>query len=279
MPIVKHVLIFSDNTGYGWSEVHWRGGGATPNLKNEMLVLLGTIAPLRSALLGQDQAIIGGRVSYKRSKAVASLSEDTFKPGLTTQASAAENLSLAVQFVDSNSTRRKITHLRGFWDVVESNGQYFPAGGAADNWELKMGAWKQALIDNQYGWPGKNTTDSETGRVTNYVIEADGRVLLTLADEPLPAAVVGKPISIRFSRINRSSSPLNRALVVDVISPTSVRTVLQVGVGPFATPGRYNYRATEFIAYSEMQKVKLGRRAPGRPIGRLPGRSRAKPLY
>lgn len=277
--VIKHLLSFRDDSGNGWTEVHYRlNPSDNPNLQEELNILMQNIAPLRVLLLSGDCRIIGGRVSYKRDGANASLPLKVFLTGDPDQKGVSSDLSLADQFIDTTFTKSKITHLRGFWDSIEYNGEYHPDAPGADGWNDKHGAWKNALIGNAYGWPSKDPATSAKGKVLNYTIDADLRVTFQVATTLGTLPPVGSIISVRFSKINRSQSVLNKQLNVEVATATTLKTVNQIAAGPFLGQGAFNYRGTSFVRYFQLQNVGLGRRAQGKPIGRGVGRSKVRPL-
>lgn len=281
MPVpVKCVWIFNDRTGTGWQEVHyWLSSGDTPDLGARLTAVVDNIGVKRAALLSGDCSLVGGRVSYDRPGAVASLSRKVFLSGPQDLTGVNSALSLACKFADTTKTRHKITHLRGFWDAVEYNGEYHPEGGADQNWQGRFNDWKTALISGGYGWPSKDIANSARGQVTNYVVANTGHVTFTLAGSGMPSATIGKNVFVRFARLNNGKSPLNAQLLVFVQDANTLVTVEQVAAGPFVARGTFNYRATSFVAYSELYDVSAGRRQQGRPFGQLPGRAKAKARY
>jgi hypothetical protein len=276
---VKCLLLFRDSTGNGWTEVHyWQTQSADPQLFVRLGNLTDVIAPLRAQLLSGDCAIIGTRVSYRRPNAVASLSKKIFLAGVPGQAGVSSDLSLACQFVDNSYTLRKITHLRGFWDSVEYNGEYHPEAPEAVGWPERLDAWKNALKAGSYGWLAKESLTSRAGVVAAYTAEDDNRITFSLALPGLTGVPIGSTVQMRFSRLNGGSSVLNRSFLVLVNTVNNVTTINPVAAGPNTGPGRYNYRSTAFVPYQDLQNIGLGRRAQGKPLGRAPGRSKARPL-
>lgn len=275
MPTVKIVTRFRDSSGHGFTETHYKAGGASPDLNAINNAWISGILPLRRELLGNDTIITGVRSSYPRLNDIASRPKKTFLVNTIDTNSASEAVSLAVLMGDVSNTKKKVIHLRGFWDIVEANGEYHPELGNTLGWETKFNLWKDALIQGQYGWATKSAANSSKGKVTNYVIGGDKNITFTLADDPLPAAVVGKDISIRFGRLSKGRGGLNRTLVVHVNSETEVKTVQPIAAFPFSDQGIYNYRATEFVLYNNLIDVSAGKRAQGRNSNLFPGRQSA----
>jgi len=268
---VKVVFLFNDQSGTGWTETHYRlSSSATPDLAAQLANAVNFIAPARALMLGEQCRIVGVRVSYQGGGVINSLSTKMFLTGEAGYPDAAASLSLAVKFVDPGKSRKKICHVRGFWDVIESNGEYHPENDPA--WAPRINGWKAALITNGYGWPAQDPAMTSRGSVTNYVSDASGRITFTLVPGAVALPAVGSIISIKFSRLNASNSPLNQAFVVEVLSPNTVKTVKPVAAGPFSGAGTYIWRGLAFLAYSEVYAISLGRRQQGRPIGQLPGR-------
>lgn len=277
---VKCVFIFRDNSGTGWEEIHyWLSSSSTPALNDRLTNMVNVIAPARALLLGMDTVLIGARASYPRPGAIASLSQKFFLTGNPDKYGVSPAISLAVKFTDTTATRHKVTHLRGFWDAVEINGEYHPEAPGAEGFADRLNDWKSALIAAGYGWMSKDPASSAQGSVTNYVVGEDGRVTLTLGGTGMPLATVDSNQTISFSRINKSTSPLNTQLLCKVTARNTVTTVNQFAAGPFSSPGKFNYRSVTFANYSQVYDVSAGRRAQGRPFGQLPGRGKAIRRY
>lgn len=276
MPTVKIVTIFRDSSGHGFTETHYKAGGSSPDLEAIKNVWRTGILPLRRELLGNDTVIIGSRVSYPRFGAIASLPDKFYLTNTVGVSSASEAVSLAVLMGDVTNTKKKVIHLRGFWDVVEENGEYHPENGAANGWEDKFNAWKDGLISAGYGWATKAPGSSAKGKVTNYVIGDDGNVTFTLDPAAGSAALpTDTAITIRFGRLSKGRGGLNRALVVRAVSNTVVKTEAPIAAFPFSTVGTYNYRVTDFVAYNKKITVSAGKRAQGRNSTLFPGRQSA----
>jgi hypothetical protein len=278
--VLKFVTMFRGGEGYGWSEVHYRlSDSDTPDLKSQLNSFIANVLPARQQLLGEDCAIVGARVSYPRAGAIASYGLRYFLPGPEGHTGSAAQISLAINFVDSTYTKKKILHLRGFWDSVEYNESYHPEAEGAAGWEAALIGFKTALISNSYGWPTKSIDNSARGVVATYTALGTGHVKLTLADVVGPLPPLNAIVTMSFSKINKSNSILNRALLVQVTGVNEVTTIQQVGAGPFESKGRFNYRAVGFTAYKETGSISVGERRMGKPLNRTPGRSRAKRLY
>lgn len=276
---LKFLTKFKGNEGYGWTEVHFRQSTSdNPNLQTQLNNYRSNIMPLRAALLGQGCAIVGTRVSYPRNGAIASYGLRDYVIGDEAQLSSAPALSLAVNFQDSTFTKSKVCHLRGFWDSVEENESYHPELPAAAGWTDRLTAWKEALIAGAYGWLSKDPALSAKGVGVTYVSAGNDIVTFTLPAPGMPLATVGTTQQIRFSGFNNANSVLNRQLLCEVLTQTSVRTVKSIASGPMNAPGRFNFRGIAFVGYAQTGSISLGERRMGRPLDRYPGRAKAKPL-
>jgi len=276
MPTVKIVTRFRDSSGHGFSETHYLAGGSSPDLKAITDTWRTSILPLRRELLGNDTVITACRASYKRSGAIASYPQKFFLANTVDTPSASEAVSLAILMGDITNTKKKIIHLRGFWNLVIANGEYHPELGAALGWQAKLDAYTDALKAGVYGWATKQTTDSAKGTVTNYVIGADSNITFTLnPDVGSGALPTTSPITIRFGRLSKGRGGLNRTLKVTATNDTTVKTVAPIAAFPFSNQGIYNYRALDFVVYKVRIDVSAGKRAQGRNSDLFPGRQSA----
>lgn len=278
--IAKCGIVFESNEGYGWTEIHFRDTlSETPNLQTELDLLDAKILPKRQPLLGQNCKITGTRVSFKRDGVVASQNRHTkaILSGFPGEDAASQNDSLALPFFDSTGTRHKITHLRGFWDSVEAGEVYRPDLGVANGWEVKLNAYKSALVGNGYGWLSKSALLSVKGSVINYTTQLDGRILFQLAGVTGPMPAAGTDVMVKFSRLNKSRSVLNKLLPCTVEDAVSFITREPVAAGVFTGKGRFLISVGAFVGYAGMEVPSLGRRAMGAPLLHLAGRAKAKP--
>lgn len=277
-PVLKFQIIFEEDSGYGWTEIHFKqASGENPNLGVQLDNFNASVVAARRLILGNGDNVVGSRVSYPRAGAIASLAARFFLPGEGTQPGSAPSVSLAMQMQNADGTRHKIIHLRGFWDAVEHDGGYDPAGvPPAPDWQPRLTAYKDTLVAGAYGWLTKDAATSSQGNVTGYVVGADTRITFTVLPLTNPLPAVGTILQVRFSKLNNSRSALNRSLLVEVTGANTMKTVNQVAAAPFAAPGRYNMRLTAFVAYSAVGSISLGERRMGKPLNRYPGRSKAR---
>lgn len=276
---VKFVAFFRFNEGYGWSEIHYRlSASDNPDLNAQLENFRSQILPLRATLLGRQAAVIGLRASYQRAGAVASLPGTIFIAGDSVQNCEDEETSLAVTWTDGTFTRQKITHLRGFWDSVIDAGFYNPTAPGSEGWGERFDAYKTALRTQQYGWLSADAAASRSGKVEGYASGVDQRITFTLGAPGLTGPANGSLLEVRFSRLNAGQSVLNRALLVEKLTDTTLRTVAPIAAGPFTGQGRFRYRATAFVSYNNVSRTVVGSRRMGKVFtaraGRLPARPR-----
>lgn len=278
--VLKFVTNFRNTEGFGWSEVHYKYSTAeVPDLLIQLNNFRTNVCPARQQMLGEDCAIIGARVSYPRAGAIASYGLKFYLQGPTGKLGSAPALSLAIAWKDSTFTKSKTLHLRGFWDAIEYNGAYHPDEGEGAGWTDALIAWKAALIGGEFGWPTKDIATSAKGQVTTYAANIDGTVKLTLANVVGTLPALGSVTQMSFSKINKSESVLNGTFLVERTGALEVTTIQQIGVGPFQSKGRFNYRSTIFTKYSATGSISIGERRMGKVSGHIPGRSRAKRRY
>jgi hypothetical protein len=270
--VLKFVTFFSEDDGFGWSEVHYKQVGEDePNLKVYIDAFIASVVQARKQILGTGCDIVGMRVSYPKAGRTASFGARIKEGGDPTYKAASYPTSLAVNFIDSTYTRSKITHLRGFWDIVEEGSIYIPGAGGSP-WVLRFNNWKDSLIIGEYGWLSKSAALSAQGKVFSYTSDADERVTFTIQGDPQISAAVGDVITVAFSKLNNSKSTLNRTLLVEVIDESTLKTTEPIATFPFTGQGRYSYRRTEFIRYNAIGSISVGERRMGAPLFRSPGR-------
>lgn len=268
--------MFGSSNGQGWTEVHYKNvSSTTPQLDVQMDNFMAGVVTARAALLGEDCYVVGARISYPVPNGIASNGRRKRINGMPGKTGAAAALSLAIEMQNATFDRKKIIHLRGFWDDIEYDESYH--GELFADWQLALEAYIAAL-KNGYGWPSRDTLLSAKGDVDSYAVGLDQRVTFTLSpDTPMPLATVGTKQFVRFSKFHNSRSAINDLIQVVVDSQLLLTTVQPVGVDKNSGTGRYNFRMPTFIAYAGSDSISLGERRMGRPLNRRPGRSRAKP--
>jgi len=132
---MKFLTKFKRAEGRGWEEIHYKPStGDTPNLQTQLNNFILNVCANRQLLLGRNCAIVDIGVSYPREGAIASYGLRQYLPGDEQQPSSDWASSLAVEFVDSSYTKRKISHLRGWWDVIVEDEEYHPERPGAAGW-------------------------------------------------------------------------------------------------------------------------------------------------
>jgi hypothetical protein len=277
---VKLLMVFQSERGYGWSEQHYiNAQSSSPNLANIINNAKANLLPARAAILGQDCQIVGVRASYAVANGIASKASSVFLVGAQGFASGSQNDSLAIVFYDVSTVRKKITHLRGFWDVVVTEESYQPTAGGQP-WATYLNGYLTQLTNGTYGWLSKQPTLSPSGTVVSYAPNIDETITFNLAlntnSPPLPTGPA--PFSVKFSRINNSRSTLNKAIVCVWTSATSVTTAAPIAAGPFTGKGRFSISVPAFLGYDSVGNISLGERRMGRPLGHYPGRRSRRPV-
>lgn len=289
MPTIRLTGFFRDDDGNGWSEQHDVDGGVTVTTLAPFITNFDNLMKsARRPLLAGDGYYIGCRASYRTATgriAAVNLLPDIAQRGTQSTGGVEigmDKASTAVKMRMSNApnTANSDVYLRGIWDDVVSFGQLNFGGPVGIKFKQLLDAYTAGLIQLNYGWLGVNPDTSPRGNVTNYTQQQDGTVLLTVAVKngvAMPAN--GSKVQAEFARINNSKSTLNRTLVVQVVSPTTVQTIKQVAVSDFATEGTFVIPVRGFIPYAIRTYNKLASRKTGRPFGLTPGRRAAQILH
>jgi hypothetical protein len=283
MAIVQLTAFFKDDDGHGWSEQHNKdSGGSTPDLTTLLAAFDNLMISKRLPLLAGDSFYIGCRISFKNAQnANAGDNIERDPPARGPQTFMGERLTMTAPEVaikmrlrNTASTAKSDVYLRGFpKECVDAGVLDFtsPVGLA---WKGKADQYAAQLVGDAYGWPGINPATTSRGTVTNYVRQVDGTVLFTLLvtnGVALPAA--GTKLTIKFARINRSDSALNRALVCTIqAGGTTAKCEEVIAVDDFETAGTYIANQINFIPYAAVSYYRLSRRKTGRPFGVGPGR-------
>lgn len=287
--IVKNMIIFLSDEGYGWTEIHYSTltQDAIPNMNGPLNSLEALILAPRRALLGSDCSIVGTRCSVKTPLGIASLNRIYTMAGDPANVSTSQNDSLAMQMIDGSGTRKKIVHIRGFPAACVSAEGYdnTALGGAFDK---ALRKYQIVLINNGYGWYGKNNATSVFGTVNGYTQNAIDQIVFTVTTAPgsalfttLVPPVGNQSYQVSISRVNQSRSTLNRTWVVQAsVSSTPANlltTINPIGAGAFISEGRFIVRVPNFISYALGGLTTLGERRMGRPLGHYPGRRLRRP--
>ena len=276
-PYLKFVTQFGTDAGYGFSEVHYKQNSAeSPDLQVQMNNFILSVGAARQTILGEDCYIVGFRVSYKNNNFNYATGRRQKLAGAAGHPGSAPAVSLAISMKNADFSKKKIIHLRGFWDSVELDETY--RGDLDSDWTARLTSYIEALKGG-YGWPSINPATSAKGNVLSYSVGMDGLVTFTLdPDTPMPLATVGKNVFVAFSKFHNSRSILNRTLQVTVESQVLLKTQIPVGAVQDTSKGHFNYRDVAFVAYNASDTIALGERRMGKPLNRRPGRSRATVL-
>ena len=280
MSVIKFSMFFVNNNGYGWSEAHYYDSGSgNAQLAAQLARFVPEICTPRAALLSGDCRLEFARAAYAVPNGVSSLPIGVGLPGNGGQVGGDESDSAAVMMYNNTSNQKKLIHLRGLWRILYANGVLdfsTPEGGV---WLDLFFAYKSALASGGYGWQSKIPASSFGKAGVTYVENANGTVTFTLPQPGITAIPPQPNIEVAFSGFNRHQSILNRTILCKWVDALTLTTIRQIGAGPQQTTGKYNYAVKSFTRYSDYAKITLGTRKAGKPLDRLPGRSRVQQLY
>jgi hypothetical protein len=290
MPVIRLTAFFKDDDGHGWSETHDKdGGGTITSLTTFIQNFNNLMQSFRRPMLGGDAFYIGCRGSYPTANgAIAGDNIELDPPmrgaqtfsGTTVNMDAAE-VAVKMRWRNDASTAHSDVYIRGMWRQVIDAGVLAFDGPIGDEWKKRADLYANQLVQGAYGWVGTNPTTTSRGDVTGYQANADGTVTLNVTPKNgvnLPAA--DTKVAVKFARINRSKSILNRVLVCKVeTGGGAVTTTELVSPSDFETEGTYIATVKSFIPYAALTYYKLARRKTGRPYGVAPGRLRVQTLH
>lgn len=281
MAIAFCEAMFQSDAGRGWREGHHIVVSEPLNLSPVFVAFKDLIDTFRLPLLGKDRFLKGLKISVPTPTGdVASVPfryAPVKYPG-NQRDGCAPSVAAKVHMADITNTRFSPIYIRGFWDVVEENEElnFNSAGGAA--WKLLLDQYVAQLVVKGYGWKGLDATNTIRGRVTNYTIDANNFVTFTVSYPAGPVAFnPGEINTVRFARINHSTSVLNRTLQVLVVDASTLKTVNPIAAGAFDSEGTFVAEGKQFIQYLGAQYTILARRAEGRPTTQSLARQRARP--
>jgi hypothetical protein len=290
MPTIRLTAFMKDDDGHGWSETHDIDGGSTiTNLTTRLQAFNNLMISFRRPLLAGDAFYIGCRASYKTVD--GSIAGDNIEldppmrgpqtfSGETLETDAPE-VAIKMRIRNDAATARSDIYLRGMWDQVVTAGVVNFGGAVGQEFKRRADAYGAALIAGGYGWVGTNPALTSRGKVTGYTENANGTVTLNVNQtNGIPLPVAGTKLAVKFARINRSKSILNRTLVC-VVQPglAALTTMEQIATSEFETEGTYIATITGFIPYAAVSYYRLSRRKTGRPFGVGPGRLPAQTLH
>lgn len=290
MAFVRLQAFFKDDDGHGWSEAHdLDSGGSLPDITALLASFDNLMNTLRVPLLCGDSFYIGCRVSYKtaaNATAGDNLERDPPQRGPQTVGGVAITMTapeaaIKMRLRNSASTAKSDVYLRGFPKQCIDAGVLDFTSAIGAGWKAKADQYAAGLVQKPYGWIGISPTLTSRGTVTGYMRQDDGTVLFNLTPTngvDLPA--VGTKLTVKFARLNRSKSILNRALVCRVLAGgATVQCEESIACDDFVNEGTYIASVLAFNAYNAVSYYRLAKRKTGRVFGVGPGRLRAATLH
>jgi hypothetical protein len=288
--LVRCTAFFRDDDGHGWSESHDRdSGGTTPDITAILSQFDNLLNSNRVPLLCADSFYIGCRASFKTAQnqtAGDNLERDPPQRGPQTVGGVAITMtapenSIKMRLRNAASTQHSDVYLRGFPKQLIDAAVLDTTSAIGAGWKAKADQYAAALVQLGYGWVGINSATTARGTVTGYMRQTDGTILFNLTPTNgvvLPA--VGTKLTVKFARLNRSKSILNRSLVCRVLAGgATVQCEEVIAADDFETDGTFIATQLSFIPYSALSYYRLARRKTGRPFGVGPGRLKAQTLH
>jgi len=273
-------IFFGSDAGRGWAEGHHIVVTTPLNLGPVFSAFKTLVDTFRKPLLANDRYIKGLKVSAPTPLGDIASAPYRYAPvgrPSNKRSGCGPSLAAKMHMADSTNTRFSPIYLRGFWDDVEVDEEldFTSAAGAA--WKALLDQYTTALVAGGYGWNGLDNTNTIRGNVTNYTIDVNGFVTFTVDYPAGPVAFnPGEINTVRFARINHSSSTLNRSLVLKVLTATTLKTVNPIAAGLFDSAGTFVAEGKAFLSYLGAQYTILARRSEGRPTGLSPARRKAR---
>lgn len=282
MPVYKIDLIMQAN-GKGWRETYYRTFSGDIGTVNQVA---STLAQKRAALNGVPVDIEAYSVSdpltpgrqgesFYFNPPVPANPPPVTGEQVQVIGAAAPSASINVRWLNTvnNATRR--TQMRGVLDAAITSFNKLESA--------EYGAWygafleyRQYLLKQQFGWL---RTPQLKESLVSYAYTGTATVPTFTFTDPtfFDAGLVGKFVSLRFSKFNGSRSPLNRELVCQVTAQNAAVAAVPIAAGPMTTIGKcIQYGTPTFVVADNIGVERVGRRATGRPLLRTPGRARAK---
>lgn len=283
--MVYNVTFYFRGQGIGWSESH----ACRATVTNPELILsrCQSVAQKRVQLLGREFEIHAIRIArYSDDEATERfkgtfLYKQSFRNSVTTATMAAE--PAVVAFLVRGGT----------------NGNYAPAGMAANTNRTYLGAppdsavdnagvvdpskasvqvnfdqWASILLANDFGWIAFPTTQDL--KITAISQTADGYVQIVTAPPTGGSVVVGQTYKARARRVNNSRSPLNGELIVNYTQANTWVTQEIIGLATVQSGGFLKvYRQIgNFLKFTSLVlDLETAKHQRGRPFGVSPGRA------
>jgi hypothetical protein len=181
-------------------------------------------------------------------------------------------LGILGRFYTSSVYESKSVFLRGFPDDVEVNGGQFNGLGASV-FTLGFNQWGNSILSKNWGWYGKlarfrQTDVTATEGADQTVTFAGTQPVYT--DFPAPT-IVTVDVSSFPKRLN-----INGQHIVQVINPTTARTVKPLGIGATTLKGKLQVASKDFRQASLFRVLKVSPRKAGAPLLLTPGRRSAR---
>jgi hypothetical protein len=279
MPVWQVALIHEAN-GRGWRETYYKNFGVT-NFEAaipEAQTLAGwsikmKATPVKIKAVSFSDPILEGRQGqtfYFNPPAEATVTNEQAGEGAVSPAAA---INITGLHADGNLTRTQ--PLRGVWDVaITQFNQLSSAGYAA--WRDTFLNWRFFLLDKGYGFLHRERAGS--AKATYSYVGTDQFPTFGFPANFFPEEQIDTYQRVRFSRFNKSDSPLNRELVIYVTARNAATSATAISAGPMVNAGRViRYATPTFKVFSSLNVARVGRRSTGAPLLYTPGRRRNRP--
>lgn len=270
MPDLLYTAVFN-GLNRGWTE-SYVGFQAATNLVSAQTAIQ-PFWQARAALLGANVRIQATKVS-----SITDIGDSylVYLDYLGNPNEAVNDLesSVNVRLTSANGRYRKLTFLRGAWDVVFNDGN-FNANQAA--WLALFNTFAENLIGNSLGWLGV-VDNPTTAFVSNYTQLDNGLISFTVTPSVFLPQDINKKKSVRFSGMG-IKSVLNRKLVVIPQTPTTCITAAPIGAAPYQGTGFITIPTYVRRTADQVVLQRIGRRPAGAPLLQPVGRGRNRPRY
>jgi len=243
------------------------------------------VANKRFPMLGRQYTMVAQRVALvqlangTKVKNRVKLNEFNFAPSQSASNDGDQvNQSVRVQMTDAAGDRKKFYYMGGIPDAINVG------GGVLDQskigWGALFAAWAASLAPvpgKTWGYIG-DTPFLQAG-VTGYAIGAGGLVTITVDGNIFvtPGTGFAKQI-VRAKGIN-VKSPLNKALLVQPLTATTMRTIKPIGVGPYTTGGTVTSYTYPFVGINLVEADGISEHKRGRPLNASRGRAPVQTRY
>lgn len=270
MPDILYTAIFAAQQR-GWTEsyVGFQSSG-------DLALALVNITPFwqqRILLSGAGVRIKAIKASAITDKGDSYLTYVDFR-GNENQAVNDLESSVNVQLSSANGRYRKLTFLRGIWDVVFNDMNF---NNNQNDWISIFNSWRAQLLNRRLGWMGVVEPQPKSF-VSGYTIGANGIITFDLEGGLFPVDQIHTKREVRLSGMG-PKSVLNRNIVVIPLTTESAQTAAPIAAPPYQGTGfmfnpMYTRREAEVV---NLQRI--GRRPAGAPLLEPVGRSRNRARY